>query len=69
MPHLPPQGRYALPDSAFGLLQTRAHLMPDVAHGHFAKGPTAEEFNTAKLTASENARIDRTPDHILGNEA
>ena len=69
MPHLLPQDRDALPDSALGLPQTRAHPMPNVALGHHARARAAEEFNAGKLAASDSARIDRKADHIFGNEA
>ena len=45
--------RNALPDSAFGLPETRAYPMPDAAHARNAKARAAEEYGVGNLTAEE----------------
>lgn len=67
MPHLTQQARDALPDSAFGLTETRSYPMPDAAHARNAKARAAEEFNRGVLTTRDRARIDDKADHILGH--
>jgi hypothetical protein len=65
MTTLTTKARDALPDSAFGLPETRAYPMPDVAHARNAKARAAEEFHAGKLTAADRARIDSKADGIL----
>ena len=67
MSDLTDKARAALPASAFGLPETRAYPMPDVAHARNAKARAAEEFNLGTLTASDRARIDQKADHIIGH--
>jgi hypothetical protein len=58
--------RDALPDSAFGLPESRAYPMPDAAHARNAKARASEEFHRGILTAADRARIDRKADLLLG---
>lgn len=57
--------RNALPDSAFGLPESRGYPMPDAAHARNAKARAAEESNLGRLSGNEKARIDRTADNII----
>ena len=66
MTHLSQTARDALPDSAFGLPETRAYPMPDAVHARNAKARAAEEFNRGSLSAADRARIDAKADGILG---
>lgn len=65
MAHLTKTARDALPDSAFGLPETRAYPMPDALHARNAKARAAEEFNRGVLSADDRARIDAKADGIL----
>jgi hypothetical protein len=58
--------RDALPDSAFGLPETRAYPMPDKTHARNAKARAAEEFNRGMLSARDRTPIDEKADRILG---
>jgi hypothetical protein len=66
MSQLTAKARDALPDSAFGLPESRSYPMPDASHARNAKARAAEEFNAGKLTAHDRDRIDRMADAILG---
>jgi hypothetical protein len=66
MTHLSQTARDALPESAFGLPETRAYPMPDAVHARNAKARAAEEFNRGILSAADRARIDVKADGILG---
>ncbi len=55
----------ALPDSAFGLPETRAYPMPDAVHARNAKTRAAEEFNRGILSADDRASIDAKADGVL----
>ena len=65
MPHLTKTARDALPDSAFGLPETRAYPMPDAAHARNAKARAAEEFNRGILSAFDRNRVDAMANGIL----
>lgn len=65
MSHLNKTARDALPDSAFGLPETRGYPMPDAAHARNAKARAAEEFNRGALSIDDRARIDTVADGIL----
>ena len=66
MTQLTKSARDALPDSAFGLPETRAYPMPDALHARNAKVRAAEEFNRGILSAGDRARIDAKADGFLG---
>ena len=65
MTQLTKSARDALPDSAFGLPETRAYPMPDAVHARNAKARAAEEFNRGLLSAGDRACIDAKADGIL----
>jgi hypothetical protein len=65
MSHLTQTARDSLPDSAFGLPETRAYPMPDAVHAGNAKARAAEEFNRGILSAADRARIDAKADAML----
>ena len=65
MSHLSQSARDALPDSAFGLPDTRGYPMPDKTHARNAKARAAEEFNLGMLSARDRACIDEKADRIL----
>jgi hypothetical protein len=65
MSHLTQLARDSLPDSAFGLPETRAYPMPDAVHARNAKARAAEEFNRGILSAADRARIDAKADAML----
>lgn len=67
MSHLSKSARGALPDTAFGLPETRAYPMPDVPHARSAKARAAVDFNSGKLTARDRAPIDEMADTILAH--
>jgi hypothetical protein len=66
MTHLTKTARDALPDSAFGLPETRAYPMPDATHARNAKARAAEEFRSGNLTAKDRTRVDDKANRILG---
>ena len=66
MTRLTTHQRNALPDSAFGLPETRSYPMPDAIHARNAKARASEEHAAGKLTAKDLVRIDRMADEILG---
>ncbi|MEO9166871.1 MAG: hypothetical protein ABI230_00555 [Aestuariivirga sp.] len=65
MTRLTTRQRNALPDSAFGLPETRGYPMPDAIHARNAKARASEEHAAGKLTTKDLARIDRMADEIL----
>ena len=66
MTHHTKTARDTLPDSAFGLPETRAYPMPDAAHERNAKARAAEEFRSGNLTAKDRACVDDKANRILG---
>jgi hypothetical protein len=65
MTHLTKMARDALPDSAFGLPETRAYPMSDAVHARNAKARAADECNRGILSPDDRARIDAKADGIL----
>jgi hypothetical protein len=65
MTKLTQTARDALPDSAFGLPETRSYPMPDAAHARAAKARAAEEFHRGLLSAADRIRIDAKADGFL----
>ena len=66
MSHLSRSARDALPDSAFGLHETRTYPMPDKTHARNAKARAAGEFNRGVLSAHDRACVDTKADLVLG---
>jgi len=58
--------RDALPDSKFGLPEEHKYPMPDKAHARNAKARASQQENKGRITAAEEAKIDRKADKILG---
>lgn len=65
MTKLTQSARDALPDSAFGLPETRSYPMPDAVHARNAKARAAEEFHRGILSAADRTRIDAKADGLL----
>ncbi len=65
MPHLSHAARDVLPDSAFGLPESRAYPMPNAVHTRNARARAASEFNRGILSAVDRARIDAKAERLL----
>lgn len=61
--------RKSLPKSDFGEPGKRKFPMPDKAHARNAKARASEEEHKGKLSKSEEEKIDRKADRILGKDA
>jgi hypothetical protein len=66
MADLSTKKRNAMPESKFGLPEERKYPMPDKAHARNAKARAAQQEKKGNLTASEERKIDRKADRILG---
>jgi len=58
--------RKQIPSSKFGLPDERKYPMPDKSHARNAKARAAQQEEKGNLTKSEERRIDRQADRILG---
>lgn len=66
MARLTEKKRDSLPDSKFGLPEEHKYPMPDKAHARNAKARASQQEDKGRITAAEEARIDRKADRILG---
>jgi hypothetical protein len=58
--------RDKLPDSKFGLPEEHKYPMPDDSHARNAKARAAQQVKKGNLSKSEQTKIDRKADRILG---
>jgi hypothetical protein len=58
--------RDSLPESKFGLPEEHKYPMPDKAHARNAKARASQQQNKGRITAAEEAKIDRKADKVLG---
>ena len=66
MPELDQKDRDKLKDSQYGLPDERKYPMPDKAHAANAKARASQQENKGNLSKSDEAKIDRKADKILG---
>jgi hypothetical protein len=66
MAKLTEKKRDSLPDSKFGLPDEHKYPMPDKAHARNAKARASQQQNEGRITAAEEAKIDRKADRVLG---
>jgi hypothetical protein len=66
MAKLTEKKRDSLPDSKFGLPEEHKYPMPDKAHARNAKARASQQQNKGRITAAEEAKIDRKADKVLG---
>jgi hypothetical protein len=66
MAKLTEKKRDSLPDSKFGLPDEHKYPMPDKAHARNAKARASQQQNKGRITAAEEAKIDRKADRVLG---
>jgi hypothetical protein len=66
MAKLTEKKRDSLPDSKFGLPDEHKYPMPDKAHARNAKARASQQQNKGRITAAEEAKIDRKADKVLG---
>jgi hypothetical protein len=68
MAKLSSKQRDKLPKGDFGEPSKRAYPMPDKSHARAAKSRASEMANKGKLSKSEEAKIDRKADRVLGKK-
>lgn len=66
MANLTEKKRDSLKESTFGLPEERKYPMPDKSHARNAKARASQQVKKGNLTKSEEQRIDRKADRILG---
>jgi endo-beta-N-acetylglucosaminidase D len=66
MAKLTEKKRDSLPDSKFGLPDEHKYPMPDKALARNAKARASQQQNKGRITAAEEAKIDRKADKVLG---
>jgi hypothetical protein len=66
MPELDQKDRDKLKDSQYGLPDERKYPMPDKAHARNAKARASQQQNEGNLSKSDEAKIDRKADKVLG---
>jgi hypothetical protein len=65
MAELSTRKRNSLKPSQFGLPDEKKYPMPDKAHARNAKARASQQQNEGRITAAEEAKIDRKADRIL----
>jgi hypothetical protein len=58
--------RDRLKGSTFGLPEERKYPMPDESHARNAKARAAQQVKKGNLSKSDEAKIDRKADRVLG---
>jgi len=58
--------RDKLKGSTFGLPEERKYPMPDESHARNAKARAAQQVKKGNLSRSDEAKIDRKADRVLG---
>jgi len=58
--------RDKLKGSTFGLPDERKYPMPDASHARNAKARAAQQVKKGNLSKSDEAKIDRKADRVLG---
>jgi hypothetical protein len=58
--------RDKLKGSTFGLPEERKYPMPDESHARNAKARAAQQVKKGNLSKSDEAKIDRKADRVLG---
>ena len=66
MANLTEKKRDSLKESQFGLPDERKYPMPDKAHARNAKARASQQAKKGNLSKSDEAKIDRKADRILG---
>ncbi|MGH2465471.1 MAG: hypothetical protein ACRDGI_08420 [Candidatus Limnocylindrales bacterium] len=66
MAELTTKKRNKEPNSDFGLPEERKYPMPDKSHARNAKARAAQQEKNGNLSASDEKRIDRKADRIIG---
>jgi hypothetical protein len=66
MPELDEKDRDRLKGSQFGLPEQRKYPMPDKSHARNAKARAAQQEKKGNLSKSDEAKIDRKADKVLG---
>jgi len=66
MPELDQKDRDKLKDSQYGLPDERKYPMPDKAHAANAKARASQQVDKGNLSKSDEAKIDRKADKVLG---
>ena len=65
MAELTEKKRKSLKPSQFGLPDEKKYPMPDKAHAGNAKARASQQQNKGRITAAEEAKIDRKADRLL----
>ena len=58
--------RAKLPKASFGLPGSRKYPMPDKSHAANAKARASQQVDKGNLSKSDEAKIDRKADKVLG---
>jgi len=66
MPELDQKDRDKLKDSQYGLPDELKYPMPDKAHAANAKARASQQVDKGNLSKSDEAKIDRKADKVLG---
>ena len=66
MAQLSEKKRDSLKKSQFGLPEERKYPMPDKSHARNAKARAAQQEKKGTITATEEKKIDRKADRVLG---
>jgi hypothetical protein len=68
MSKLDAKHRKLLPASAFAEPDKRAYPIEDVAHARNAKARASQAVNAGRMSAAEEARIDRKADAVIDKD-
>ena len=66
MAKLSEKQRDDMPDSKFGLPDEHKYPMPDKSHARNAKARASQQENKGNLSKSQEEKIDRKADKVLG---